>query len=92
MLDVQIIARRGNEMEVVGTLRLEKGKVVADPPDALGLKNTIAEPIRVMRDGELTEIRADKEPAAFLENLHVAYSGSAFRATKPRMGDGTGSR
>ena len=67
------------EVEIVGTLRLQDGRLVADPADSPALHHVLHQEVRVHHDdGSVTILDSKIHPEAFLRALPPQYHGSYF--------------
>jgi hypothetical protein len=78
-MTVRFYRLRPGGPEVIGTLTLKDGVIVANPADTIALTNILAEPLSVYQeDGPPRLIDHQVEPEAFLEALPKVYHGSYF--------------
>ncbi len=65
---------------VVGDLRLENGKLTADPSDRQALVNLLGQPFELWdpETGERTRIQPHDEPERFLKGCLETYRGTYF--------------
>lgn len=61
-----------------GSLVLRDGRVVTEPANDAFLRSVLGAELIINEK----VFRADREPEAFLRNLHRQYTGSRMRATK----------
>ncbi len=78
-MTVRFYRQRASGPEEIGTISLQDGRLVADPPQARVLLGLLAEPLRVYQeDGPPTSIDPLAEPEAFLKGCLATYHGSYF--------------
>lgn len=81
---VTFYSRGEEQVETIGTITLVKGKLVAEPNDAVALQNVLDSPIRVFNEKDPLKapmlMTAEADPEGFLKALPTTYRGSRFWA------------
>ncbi len=83
-MHVQIYKLVNDEDHLARVLRLQEGKIVAEPESKL-LRGILAEPIHDLREDKVYD--AERTPEEFLRALHQRYSSVCLRASKVLGGE-----
>jgi hypothetical protein len=82
-MTVRFFRLREDGPEVIGTITLQDGVLVADPPDSVALRNVLSDEVWIypMTDDPPLKLNAIDHPKEFLEGLPKQYGhGSYFWA------------
>jgi hypothetical protein len=67
------------EFRTIGDIRLDKDRLVADPPDSEDLQRLLAEPVGVYHeDKPLEYVDPNEVPEKFLKGCVATFHGSYF--------------
>ena len=79
-MTVRFYRQRTSGPEEIGALVLRGGRIVAEPPDSVALKNVLDEPVWLPEGDGWWFIYPDTQPEEFLQALPMQYHGSYFWA------------
>ena len=78
-MTVTFYRRKPDHSQVIGTISLVDGKLVADPADSIALTSALAEPLSVYQeDGPPKLINPKTHPKEFLKAMPRVYHGTYF--------------
>lgn len=77
---VEIRTLKNGDDHLVGALRLQGDKIIAEPDITL-LRNILAEPVYDWRKKRVCE--AESDPVGFLRTLHLQYKSAYLCASAP---------
>jgi hypothetical protein len=78
-------SRPGGGVETVGDLVLRDGRIVADPPDSISLRNVLADEVWVHGRGEdpPLKLNATDHPKEFFEHLPKEFGHGTYFWAEP---------